>query len=106
MTGRHRIQFRLSLVLQVLLIVLFSGVFAWTWLSTAMMAVPLVVALLIGLQVYALIRSVEAHIDSLEDFFAAINYEDFTRRFVEEDVDAKLKEAFNKISGKIPGCAR
>ena len=48
-----------------------------------------------------LLHYVEAHVITLEDFFAAINYEDFTRRFMEDDVDVELKEAFNRILGRF-----
>lgn len=70
---------------------------AWTALQTEYVAVPAVIAIIILLQLIGLLRFVEAHVDTLEEFFAAINYEDFTRRFVEDDVDVELKEAFNRI---------
>lgn len=74
---------------------------AWSVWSTEFRAVPFVIGMVIFLQVIALIRSVESHVDSLEDFFAAVNYEDFTRRFVEEDVDAELKGAFNRVLSRF-----
>jgi two-component system nitrogen regulation sensor histidine kinase NtrY len=68
-----------------------------TLLKTEHFAVPIVLAVIALLQVLTLVNSVQAHVDSLEDFFAAVNYEDFTRRFIEDDVDAELKDAFNKV---------
>jgi two-component system nitrogen regulation sensor histidine kinase NtrY len=53
------------------------------------------------LQVVSLLHYVESHVDTLEEFFAAVNYEDFTRRFVENDVDVELKGAFNRIIQKF-----
>ena len=73
------------------------GALALTVLETAHIAVPVVLAGIAILQVLGLIHSVQAHVDALEDFFAAVNYEDFTRRFIEDDVDAELKDAFNKV---------
>ncbi|MFT5500336.1 MAG: two-component system nitrogen regulation sensor histidine kinase NtrY [Woeseiaceae bacterium] len=70
---------------------------AWSALQTEYVAVPVVIAILVLLQLVALLHFVEAHVDTLEEFFAAINYEDFTRRFVEDDVDIELKEAFNRV---------
>jgi nitrogen fixation/metabolism regulation signal transduction histidine kinase len=53
------------------------------------------------MQLVLLLRFVETHIDTLEEFFAAINYEDFTQHFVTEDIDAELKLAFNKVIGRF-----
>jgi nitrogen fixation/metabolism regulation signal transduction histidine kinase len=53
--------------------------------------------MIVLLQVIGLLGYVESHVHTLEEFFAAVNYEDFTRRFVEDDVDVELKEAFNRI---------
>ena len=64
---------------------------------TATIAVPIVIAGVLVTQILILLHSVQAHVDTLEDFFAAVNYEDFTRRFIEDDVDAELKDAFNKV---------
>jgi len=94
---RFRTQFRVLTIVQVCLLALTLCVLALTVLETNHLAVPLVLAGIAMLQVLALIRSVQAHVDSLEDFFAAVNYEDFTRRFIEDDVDAELKDAFNKV---------
>lgn len=85
------------MIVQIAFLLLSIMVLAWTVLATEFRAVPLVVGVTILLQVVGLIRSVESHVDTLEDFFAAVNYEDFTRRFVEEDVDAELKQAFNRV---------
>jgi nitrogen fixation/metabolism regulation signal transduction histidine kinase len=84
-------------VLQVLLLGVSLSVLVLTILTTEHIAVPAVVAIIVVLQVIGLIRHVQSHVDALEDFFAAVNYEDFTRRFVEHDVDAELKDAFNRI---------
>jgi two-component system nitrogen regulation sensor histidine kinase NtrY len=92
-----RNRFRALTVLQVLLLVGTITLLAFTVLATNFLAAPIVIGIVITLQILGLIAFVEAHVDSLEDFFAAINYEDFTRRFVEDDVDAELKLAFNKI---------
>lgn len=84
-------------MVQVCLLALTLCVLALTVLETNHLAVPVVLAGIAMLQVIALIRSVQAHVDTLEDFFAAVNYEDFTRRFIEDDIDAELKDAFNKV---------
>lgn len=97
MKQRLRAQFRLAIVGQVILLVTVALVFAYTAISTQFLAVPAVLGVVIALQVYALVRSVEKHVDTLEDFFAAIHYEDLTRHFVTDDVDAELKAAFNRI---------
>ena len=97
MKPRYRARFRVYVAIQIALLVASIGLLAWSVVSTAYVAVPVAVALVIVLQVVALLHSVESHVDSLEEFFAAVNYEDFTRRFVEEDVDADLKHAFNRV---------
>ena len=74
-----------------------SLLLAWAVLSTQLTAVPLVIGMIVVLQVVGLLNYVEAHVDTLEDFFAAVKYEDFTRRYVEEDLDAELKGAFNRV---------
>lgn len=79
------------------------GVLALTVLETEHIAVPIVLAGIALLQLVVLIHSVQAHVDTLEEFFAAVNYEDFTRRFVEDDVDAELKDAFNKVLERFQG---
>jgi len=94
---RFRTQFRVLTIVQVCLLAVTLCVLMLTVLETNHLAVPVVLAGIAILQVIALIRSVQAHVDSLEDFFAAVNYEDFTRRFIEDDVDAELKDAFNKV---------
>ena len=97
MKHRFRTRFRVLTVVQVCLLAITLGVLALTVLKTNHFAVPVVLSGIALLQVIALIRSVQAHVDSLEDFFAAVNYEDFTRRFIEDDIDAELKDAFNKV---------
>ena len=97
MKQKLRQRFRLMTVLQVLLLGAKLSVLVLTILKTTHIAVPLVIAITVVLQVIGLIRHVQSHVDALEDFFAAVNYEDFTRRFVEDDVDAELKDAFNRI---------
>ena len=74
---------------------------AWTVFATEHFAVPAVIAIAVLLQVVSLLHYVESHVDTLEEFFAAVNYEDFTRRFVEDDVDVELKGAFNRIIQKF-----
>ena len=97
MKQRHRARFRYLTAFQVALLFATLGFLAWTLLETQLTAVPLVIGLVALLQVVVLIHSVESHVDTLEEFFAAVNYEDFTRRFVENDVDAELKGAFNEV---------
>ena len=97
MKPRHRSRFRVYVAFQVILLVASISVLTWSLLSTEYVAVPAAIALAIVLQVAILLPTVESHVDTLEDFFAAVNYEDFTRRFVEEDVDSELKHAFNRV---------
>lgn len=97
MKTRYRSRFRAQVVIQVMCLIATIMLLAWSLMSTAYVAVPAVIGLAIVLQVVGLLHTVESHVDTLEDFFAAVNYEDFTRRFVEEDVDAELKEAFNRV---------
>ena len=97
MKQQFRQRFRWTTALQVGLLVVTIGLAAVAVLETDYVAVPLVLALIVVVQVMVLVHSVHAHVDALEDFFAAINYEDFTRRFVEDDVDVELKDAFNRI---------
>jgi two-component system nitrogen regulation sensor histidine kinase NtrY len=94
---RQRTRFRLLTIVQVLLLAVTMVALAWTALQTEYLAVPIVIGIAILLQVVALLHYVEAHVDTLEEFFSAINYEDFTRRFVEGDIDIELKEAFNRV---------
>jgi nitrogen fixation/metabolism regulation signal transduction histidine kinase len=94
---KHRLRFRLLTIVQVALLVATSLLLTWSVLETNYAAVPVVLAILVSLQVVVLISTVESHVDTLEEFFAAVNYEDFTRRFIEDDVDAELKEAFNRV---------
>ncbi len=101
MKHRLRARFRLQTILQVALLMLSGLLLAWSIYATEFLAVPVVLAVIILLQVAALVRSVESHVDTLEDFFAAVNYEDFTRRYVEDDVDAELKGAFNRVLARF-----
>lgn len=101
MKRRYRKKFRALLVLQVLLLVVSTVILAFSLVTTDLLAVPLVVAAIIALQIVGMVGYVESHVDTLEEFFAAVNYEDFTRRFVEDDVDAELKDAFNRILGRF-----
>lgn len=97
MKQRFRTRFRLLTVAQVIALVATVSLLAYAAMKTEHIAVPIVIGLVIVLQVAGLLHSVEAHVDTLEDFFAAINYEDFTRQYVTDDVDAELKQAYNRI---------
>ena len=101
MKQQFRTRFRALTIIQVALLVGSISVLAWSLFATEFLAVPVAIAIVVLLQVIGLIHFVESHINTLEDFFAAINYEDFTRRFVEDDVDVELKEAFNRILGRF-----
>jgi len=97
MKQRYRARFRVLTVLQVVMLAASSLLLSWAVLSTQLTAVPLVIGMIVILQVVGLLNYVEAHVDTLEDFFAAVRYEDFTKRYVEEDLDAELKGAFNRV---------
>ena len=97
MKPAHRARFRLLMIAQAVALVVTALGLAWAILDTTYVAVPVVLAFVLLLQAIALLRSVESHVETLEEFFRAVNYEDFTRRFIEEDVDAELKEAFNRV---------
>lgn len=97
MKQRHRARFRALTIVQVVLLLASASVLAWSLSATSFVAIPISLAIVVVLQVLGLIRYVEAHVDTLEEFFAAVNYEDFTRRFVADDVDADLKREFNRI---------
>jgi two-component system nitrogen regulation sensor histidine kinase NtrY len=99
--NRYRARFRLLTVIQVMLLVASITLLAWAIIATEHFAVPAVIAIVVLLQVVSLLHYVESHVDTLEEFFAAVNYEDFTRRFVEDDVDVELKGAFNRIIQKF-----
>jgi nitrogen fixation/metabolism regulation signal transduction histidine kinase len=98
---QFRARFRALTIIHVALLVGSISVLAWSLFATEFLAVPVAIAIVVLLQALGLIHYVESHINTLEDFFAAINYEDFTRRFVEDDVDVELKEAFNRILGRF-----
>ena len=74
---------------------------AWSVVATDYLAVPIVIGFFVLLQALTLLRHVESHVETLEDFFAAVNYDDFTRRFIEDDIDAELKEAFNLVLARF-----
>ncbi len=97
MKQRLRARFRLFTVVQVVLLGLSIGALVLSVLTARYIAVPLVLGAVVVAQVVGLIHSVHRHVNALEDFFATVNYEDFTRRFIEEDVDAELKDAFNRV---------
>ncbi len=84
-------------LLQVAGLVVTIGLFIVVVLNSSYIALPAVVAVIVAIQVAVLLHTVQSHVDALEDFFAAVSYEDFTRRFVEDDVDTELKEAFNRV---------
>jgi two-component system nitrogen regulation sensor histidine kinase NtrY len=88
-------------VIQIVMLVASILLLTWSLFSTEFIAVPLVVGFFVLMQAVALIRHVEAHVDTLEDFFAAVNYDDFTARFIEDNVDAELKEAFNLVLSRF-----
>jgi len=92
-----RRRFRVLALLQAMLLFVTLFALAWTLLATSHVAVPVVLGGAALLQLLVLVRYVESHVDALEDFFSAINYEDFTRQFVTRDVDAELKGAFNRV---------
>lgn len=97
MKRRFRRRFRLLVAAQAVALALTTALLAYTAVATDFVAVTIVIGLVVLLQVTTLVRYVESHVDDLEDFFATVRYEDFTRRFVEEGVDAELKEAFNAV---------
>ena len=101
MKRRHRARFRRSVIAQVGLLLATSLALGYSLVSTSHVAVPVVVGGVIALQVLGLLHAVASHVDTLEEFFAAVNFEDFTRRFVADDVDAELKSAFNRILARF-----
>ncbi len=103
MKHRYRARFRLLTMVQVMFLVASISLLVWTIFFTDHFAVPAVIAFVVLLQVASLLHYVESHVDTLEEFFAAVNYEDFTRRFVEGDVDVELKVVFNRIIEKFQG---
>ena len=96
-----RSRFRLLSILQVALIVVTVAALAWAILESNHVAVPAVLLVVVILQTLMLIRYVEKHVETLEEFFAAINYEDFTQRFVSGSIDTELKDSFNLIIEKF-----
>lgn len=92
-----RLRFRALVFLQVMLLLLVLFGIAASVFTTDQIAVPLVLSAIVLLQVLGLVHFVESHVAALEEFFAAINFDDFTQRFVTDDVDAELKQAFNRV---------
>ena len=92
-----RARFRLIAIIQVVFLVATVTLLAWSILRSEYIAVPVLIATIALLQILVLVRYVEHHVDTLEQFFAAINYEDFTQHFVNDDVDAELRGAFNRV---------
>ena len=74
MSVRLRTQFRILTVVQVCLLTVTLVVLILTMLETSHLAVPVVLAGIALLQVFALIHSVHAHVNTLEEFFAAVYY--------------------------------
>lgn len=101
MTQRLRRRFRIMTLFQVLLLAGTLALLGLTLMNTRFVAVPALIACLAALQAYLLLRSVQAHVDALEEFFAAINYQDFTRRFQQGELDGELAEAFNRIIARF-----
>lgn len=97
MKQKLRNRFRLAVVAQTLGVVASVLLFAYAALETDYAAVPLVLGMVVVLQVIYLLHTVRRHVETLEDFFAAIHYQDLTRRYVVDDVDAELKTAFNRV---------
>ncbi len=97
MKQQFRARFRILTIVQVLMLVASISLLAWSIFSTDHVAVPVVIAVIVLLQAIGLLGYVESHVNTLEEFFAAVSYEDFTRRFVEDDLDVELKQAFNRI---------
>lgn len=101
MKQHFRARFRALTIVQVALLAVTVIALAWSLFATDHVAVPVVIATIALLQVAGLLRHVESHVSTLEEFFAAVNYEDFTRRFIEDDLDVELKEAFNRILSRF-----
>ena len=101
MKKQFRARFRALTLMQVLLLAITISLFAAALVTTDYVAVPAIIAVVILFQVIGLLYFVESHVNTLEEFFAAVNYEDFTRRFIEDDIDLELKEAFNRVLGRF-----
>ena len=97
MKQRLRRRFRVLVALQVVLLAASLAALVASIVYGGLIVVPAVIAAVVVVQLVILVRSVQAHVDALEEFFAAVNYEDFTRRFVTGDVDAELREEFNRV---------
>ncbi|MEO0425339.1 MAG: ATP-binding protein [Pseudomonadota bacterium] len=101
MKARLRARFRLLATLQALLLGLTLALLGLALTSTDHVAVPLVLGIIATFQLMALVRFVERHVETLEEFFSAVNYEDLAKRFVTDDLDAELKRAFNRILARF-----
>ncbi len=101
MRARLRARFRLLATLRALALGLTLALLGLSLATTDHVAVPLVLAIAGVFQLIALIRFVEQHVETLEEFFSAVNYEDLARRFVADDLDAELKVAFNRILARF-----
>ena len=97
MKQRLRARFRIYTVVQIVLLTLTIGGLVFSALRTEFIAVPVVLLAVVVMQIVGLVHTVQSHVNALEDFFAAVKYEDFTRRFIEDDVDSELKDAFNRV---------
>ncbi|HNP34224.1 MAG TPA: ATP-binding protein [Woeseiaceae bacterium] len=97
MKQQLRTRFRWLTALQVLLLVASIAFLVASLFLTRFIAVPIVLAAVVVMQTLVLLHSVYAHVKALEEFFTAVQHEDFTRRFVADDLDAELKVAFNKV---------
>ena len=92
-----RRRFRWTMLLRVLLLTATLFALAVSLLETRLLAVPLLLFLAVAVQILLLLRAVQAHVDALEEFFVAIDYQDFTRRFLDDQLDEELADAFNRV---------
>ena len=74
MKHRFRTQFRILTVVQVCLLAVTLCMLLLTLFKTTHIAVPVVLTGIVLLQIFGLIRSVQAHVDTLEDFFGSRNF--------------------------------
>lgn len=90
-------RYRLLIIGQIL--VIFSTVTAISvcFVATDWLAIPLILAAALVIELVVLFRFLEASVVALEDFLEAISFADFTQRFSRTDVDQELSEAFNRI---------
>ncbi len=90
-------RYRLLIIGQIL--VIFSTVTAISvcFVATDWLAIPLILAVALVIELIVLFRFLEASVVALENFLEAISFADFTQRFGRTDVDQELSEAFNRI---------